>query len=390
MSPRNKKLLPGLLSGLLLSASLIPAAINNNSYASGSSSFFDWKAEACVIENYNAENGTSVSSIEDVDFEKITTLDCADRGIKNIRGLVLMKNLENLILFKTDFYLDDAILSALPKLKTLDIHSNSQAYFDVSHNPDLETIITNRNLYLTTSAYVEKTDDGYGMDLSSLKFLSSSELDIDQTTYPSTYDATNKFLSFEDKVPDYYEFGFKNTNFDDEEVVYHINTRSGYMRYEIFLEGDEEVETHNPFYVNHDCEKRSDDYGSWYSCDNSVYAGEELDTDKIIDNTLKKIFNLDDYELSEVKIVPPTANIELTKDEDTLKQGTILPEASFTLEFHFELKKPKAPDTGFFTNRDGSVNVSNVLLALAGLSISAFTIIFLAHRLSKKAKAKRF
>lgn len=386
MKTKTKNLLPGFLSGLLLSTSLIPAAINTNSYAEGASSFFDWNAQQCIIDNYNSLPLTGVSRIEDVNFEKITTLNCNNRDITNIRGLTLMPNLEELYIH-TNPELRSLDLSNNKKLRVLDIEKTRIYDLDISNNPELETFYGSATYYgdkpVKTIAYVEKSDRSgfkYKMDLSKLKFW-DDDLYVTDDDYETEYDPETKTVYFKDEVPGY---SMKTSE------EYRIRTRIGYMRYEIFLEGDEEVETHNPFYVNHDCEKRTNEYGSWYSCDNSVYAGEELDTDKIIDDTLKKIFNLDDYELSEVKIVPPTANIELTKDEDTLKQGKILPEADFVLEFHFELKKPKAPDTGFFTNRDGSVNVSNVLLALAGLSISAFAIIFLAHRLSKKAKAKRF
>ena len=214
---------------------------------------------------------------------------------------------------------------------------------------------------------------------------------IDQEAYPYTYDEANGYIYFKDrtKIPYYIYF---TTNYGN----YYVDTRSGNVGYRVFLNGDEDVETHNPISVNNNCEKVTYDYYDeervYYNCHYEVYENEVIDTNEYLETVLKKIFNLEKYNLSSVEIVPPSASVELLKDTETYKKIKILPSASFNLDFHFDLKteSAKTPNTGFFTNEDGSANVSNILLSLAGISVSAFVLLYLGNRFVKKSKAKRF
>ncbi len=216
----------------------------------------------------------------------------------------------------------------------------------------------------------------YGMDISVLKFI--NPIDITDTTdqdYPSIYDSTAKTITYEKAIPNYVYIATNSYTF-------YINSRGGYMKYAIYLNGDEEVETHNPLFVNNNCEKTSEDY---YICDDAIYYGDTIDTEDIVENILAKIFNLADYTLTSVKIVPPTANLNLTTDTDTVKKGTALADAGFTLEFYFDLDEDvKTPDTGFFTaNNKGLIaGISTITLSMASI------IVYLSHYLVNRQKAK--
>lgn len=51
---------------------------------------------------------------------------------------------------------------------------------------------------------------------------------------------------------------------------------------------------------------------------------------------------------------------------------------------------PAAPNTGLFTKEDGSVDIENVLLSLAGLSVLAFITLGLTRRLSTRSRIRKF
>ena len=380
MSIRKHKMsLPGVFGIGFASVLLVSGSLVGSSYAEGASSYFDLNTQACIIENYNAEQGTSVTDIKDVEFDKITTLNCSNRGMTNFHGLVLLRNLENLdISYNNSLYGLD--FSQNTKLKTINVKGMSTNWFDFEDNLDLETIISDRTLYLTTSAYAEKTDeygdDEYAIDLSDLKFLNPG---------------TAQVVSFatKDDIP-------SNITVTFDGYAHQISTRGGWANYAVYLNGDTEVETHNPIYVNNNCEKTPDDY---YQCNNAVYYGDVIDTDAIIDDTLSKIFKLDGYKLTKVGIVPPTANVELETDTDTSKKGIVLANSNFTLEFYFDIASgdnpetpttPTTPDTGFFTGEDGGVSAANVLIVLAGISVVGFVGSYVYHRISRRRKVRRF
>ena len=286
---KHKMSIPKVLGIGFASVLLASGSLAGSSYAEGSSSYFELNTQACIIENYNAERGTSVTAIEDVEFDKITTLNCSGRGMTNFHGLVLLTNLENLdISYNSNLYSLD--FSQNTKLKTINVRGMSTNWFNFEKNPDLETITSDRTLYLTTSAYAEKTDeygdDEYAIDLSRLKFLDSS----------STHAVS---FATRDDIP-------SNVAITSGGYTHQISTRGGWANYAIYLNVDAEAETHNPIYINNNCEETSDGY---YSCNNAVYYGDVIDTDAIVNDTLDKIFKLDGYKLTKDEIVPPKANV---------------------------------------------------------------------------------
>lgn len=362
-------------AGLLCSAVSGLAVPLANTFAEGASSFFDLNAQACIIENYNSETSSSVASIGDVNFSEITSLSCSNRNITNFRGITLFPNLENLdISYNSNLQVWNMDFSQNTKLKEINVKGVTTSYYDFSNNPDLETITTDRSLTLKTIAYVERTDDveyefdtsreyPYLMDTSVLRFV-----ELPGVLHYSSIDDIPYTISE--------TFGG---------YTHQIETRGGWMRYAVYLDGDEEIETHNPFYVNNNCEEVEDGY---YSCNNSIYYGDTIDTDDIINNTLTKIFSLSEYTLSKVEVVPPTANLELTTDTDTVKRGIALADSNFTLEFYFDLQEAeevKVPDTGAFTadNKGLIIGASVATITATGLIVA-----YLTRYATKRQKSK--
>ena len=329
------------------------------------SSYFDSNAQACIVENYNAENSTSITSIEDIDPTKITTLDCSGRDISNFKGVTILTNLKTLNVSNNPRLVTYGSNFLTPaSLETINV-SNTNTFFDFSHSPSLETITTDRTLYLTTIAYAEKTedygDDEYAIDLSELKFLDSSSAHA---------------VSFRTKndVPG-------SVSITSGGYTHQVSTRGGWASYAIYLNGNTEVETHNPIYINNNCEEDSEGY---YNCNNAVYYGDIIDTDAITEDILSKVFNLSGYTLSKVEIIPPTANIKLTTNEDAVKKGMVLADANFTLKFYFDLGDLGTPDTGAFTTGSTTVVASTAAVAVVAISVVAY----LSRHVTKRQKAK--
>lgn len=408
MSPLKTKLKGFAAAGLALS-STIGLAVAPNTFAEGSSSFFDANAAQCVVDSYNATSGLSVTTIEEVDLNSVTALNCANRNITHFRGIVLFPNLTWIDLTNnTNLAVDYMDFSQNTKLKFVSLYNAGNYYsLDLSNSPDIESLyirpINGAMPTITLAKGVKKLDDGsYGFDLNDYKWWSNIrshedylyKVEIDESAYPYTLDWDTNKLVFADKTKIPYSVATA-TPYGD----YYIRTRTGYMNYRLFFEGDEEIETHNPITINNNCEAR-DGYGYnggiYYYCNNTVYEGDEIDTNAIRTNYLDKIFNLANYELSKVEIVPPTANVELSIDTDIQKKGIILGDANFTLDFHFAIKSndapstPSTPDTGLFTKDDGSANVENILLSLACLSVIAFLVLGISHRLSLKSRTRKF
>lgn len=292
----------------------------SNTFAEGASSFFDYNAQSCIIDSYNDENGTSVTKIEDVVFADVTILNCSNRNIVSFHGINLFPNLErldisnnyNLQTYNMDF-------SQNTKLKEINIKGTQSSYFDFSANPELETIDTDRSLSLKTVAFVKRIDKTvgdteyrYGINLADLKFVDPTS--AQEILFQDVGDVRTPMVTFG---------GYSH----------YVSPRGGWAEYEIYLNGDEEVETHNPIYVRNNC-KAEEDY---YYCNDMVYYGDTFDTEGIVNNTLAKIFNLSEYQLTKVEIVPPTANVELTVNTDVIKKGMVLADSGFTLRFYFDL-----------------------------------------------------
>ena len=365
MSPhKHTKLFSGFLAFAGISAMLIaPFAKVTNTHAEGSSSYFDLAAAQCVVDNYNATTGSSVTTIEQVDFSVVTTLDCANRGITNFHGVVLFPNLENLNLVgNTSLNTSSMDFSQNTKLKQLNLYNAGQYWsLDLSNNPDIEELIikpiTGFVPYLTLHKGVEKFSDdkeyAYGVDLDNYKWFSTEHfgegVGFDEDVYSYRLDESTNRILFEDKTNIPYSFAFVD---DANDSSFYVEALRGYINYRIFFEGDEELESHNPIAINNNCMQRHPVNGpSYYSCSNVTYYGDEIDTDEIIENTLKRIFNLSSYDLSKVEILPSTASIELVTDTDTAKKGKALSAANFDINFHFTVRPiseeiPKAHNTG--------------------------------------------
>lgn len=364
-----------------------------STFAEGSTSFFDLNAKNCIIDSYNEENGTSIAAIEEVDFSSVTELKCANRNIVNFYGITLFPNLEKLDLSNNyNLQVYNMNFSQNTKLKEINVKGTNASFFDFRNNPDLESIESDSSLYLDTIAYVEKKDkkvDGtnyqYSMDLSVLKFLDSSQ---------------NQEVLFKDR--DSIEGNILVTAGGHTHRIY---TRGGWMNYAIYLNGDESVETHSPIYINNNC-KEEVEYGG-YSCNNSAYYGEAIDTNEFIANTLSKIFNLSNYRLSKVEIVPPTSNIELVNDTNTFKKGIILADANFTVKFYFDHSSeyddsvPEAdedtsstassvstPETGTVTTKmaQGVSAMATIGAVFAGITTSIVAYPKIKKMLNRKAK----
>ena len=381
-----------LLGFGLASALLVSSLAQNSTYAEGPSSYFDANAAACVVENYNSTTGSSVTSIESVDFSKVTTLDCANRNITRLRGITLFPNLTELNLSgNTSLAVDQMDFSQNTKLTSLYLYNAGNYYsLNLSHNPELSYLslrpVSGHTPTVTFSSGISKlAEDKYGFDLSQFKWYDGRAYYLGNgDEYPYELDETTNQLIFTDRNKIPYSAPF-TTSYGG---AFYVSSRSGYLNYAIYFNGDEEVATHNPIYLNNNCEESEDGY---YHCNNAIFAGDTFDSEAIVRDTLAKIFNLDSYELSKVEIVPPTANVDLEIDTETVKKGTALPDANFTLRFYFDQPStPATPNTGLFTNEDGSLKVANLLLSLASLSVAAFLLIFLSRRLITRTTARRF
>lgn len=371
--------------GAFAAATCLSAAPMFSVSAVGSSSYFDNNSANCVIEAYNTENSMSVTNIADVEFDKVKNVNCQSRGMTNFRGVVLLTNLERLnVAGNPNLNLYDMKFDYNTKLKEINLGSLNGYSLDFSKNTELEQITHTGELYLKTSAYVVKGDNGYKMDLSGLKFIDATASLIENADYPATYDGESKIVSFDGKA------GY-TINMSVGGYGLFIKTRGGNMNYRVFLRGDEEVESHGSYYLQNGCEweEADNDYGGYYRCNSSVFYGDTIDTDEIIDSTLRSIFNLANYSLKEVKIVPPTANLDLTEDTDLRKKGTILTEADFQIDFYFELSDgenlPGAPNTGLmFGNIEGMKKIA--FIAVPAMVVLGFVVKFAIGRKNKKVK----
>lgn len=350
----------------ILSASAFDNSVDGSSY-------FDMNAQQCVVDGYNAENGTSITSIEQIDPAKITTLDCSNRNISNFRGVTILTNLKTLNLAgNTSLALGENFLVP-DSLKTLNISGvNNSDYLDISNNTNLETLIAGQYLTLKTSTYVEKLSDedeyAYGMKLGGLKFLGSNTPIIDETNYPAKYDSNTKTITYKDKVP------LDGVSIKVGNSTYIIQSRGGTMESFLYFEDSEPLEIRNK------CEEyKSYDETTYLWCSDAVYYGDTIDTEAFI-----KKFNLSDYAVSKIEIVPPKANITLTVNEDTVKKGVVGTDANFTLKYYFDLSDLNVPDTGAFTGTGATV----VATTAAAVIVLTGVAMYISRHATKRQKAK--
>ena len=350
-------------------------------YAEGTSSFFDLNAEACIIENYNLENSTSITSLDDEEFDrtKLTVLNCPNKELTNLRGITQFPNLIELdVSGNSKLNLAEMDFSQNEKLEIINVSGVNSDSMDLSNNPEIKSITIDHDMTVKTPAYVERMSKEkeytYGMDLSGLKFLDEIEFDLEKKEYPYEYDEENKTITFKTNIP--YSVPVKMGEYDLD-----IEVRSGFMSYALELKDGEEVEVKDSTaIVDSNCDKIE----GTYHCTNVVYTGDTFDSSAVIKDFLEKAFDLKGYILSEVNIVPPTANVKLTTDEKTVKKGEILPDAMFSIQFVYEKETIAPPDTGAFT--DGGKTVVAVT-ATAGF-VAVLIACYISSNAIKRAKAK--
>ena len=360
--------------------------------------FNDVNLFRCVLNAYEAANNVDDDWLTEnlgpddalpaAGLANIKTIECASQGVTSAVGLNKLPNLETLNLFgNTELWSID--VSGNTKLKEINISNNPTTYYDFSNNPELETISTDRSLYLKTIAYAKKITEEipesaggrikYMIDMDDLKFLDQS----------STHGV-----------------GFPDQNSVSETVsviaggyTHQVSTRPSWVNYAVYLNGDAGADSHNPISLNNNCTEATEGY---YTCNNKVFAGDIVDTDEIINNTLSKIFNLSNYHLSKVEIKPSTAKVQLSVDTDLSKKGVILPDETFTLGFHFDYNAPaennettndsqtkssggiKTPDTGAFT---GDRQAATAITTTMGAAIVS-AIAYISGYIIKRQKSK--
>lgn len=433
MSPQKIKLIPGILSGLLLSASAIPATITPNSYAEGASSYFDLNAQQCVIDMYNADSGSSATSIEEVDFDAITGIECPNQNITNFRGVVLMKNL--LVLDLSGNSISSIDLSQNKELYWLDLNDTDIAAIDLSgnnalrsvyleNNSQLRDVILPENAQLLTGIYLLNNPNLHYLDIPDLGWLDDLEIDTNNmylrtSAFAKVENGEIKMdlseLHFLDAIKPritsswtYVPQDWLEYNPETKIVTYNRNGSSPMFDYVLFdyaIAGKTSrvfIDTKGtaiglvPIIDNEKVYHPQ-------AIDDKKFYGETIDSDDYLDLMDERLKDLAeggyaDFDYANLVLTKVTLSdefseteLEIITDEDLRQVARInSADGNVVIKYYYETKSPKTPDTGFFTNEDGSVNVSNVLLSLAGLSISAFVIIFLAHRISKKSSARRF
>lgn len=374
---KNKKI--SVAAGALLCTSalsafspILSASAFNNS-ADGSS-YFDINAQQCIVEQYNTANpGANITSIEQIDTSKVTTLDCHNRNISNFRGVVMLTKLKDLNLSgNANLALGDSFLVP-DSLETLNISGVKSNGLNISQNTNLKTLVANQDLYLTTSTYIEKLSDkseySYGMNLSGLKFLNSAAPVSNQTDYPAKYDSSTKIITYKDAIPNYVPVKIGS-------YTYYISSRGGSMQSIIYFNNGDDAASQGPIGVQDDCEENKD--GS-VVCNNAVYYGDTIDTE-----AFAKAFDLSGYTLSKVEIIPPKKFVDLTVNEDTVKKGIVLADANITIKYYFDLSDLNVPDTGAFTGTGTTVVATTAAAAI----VLAGAAMYISRHATKRQKAK--
>lgn len=348
-------------------------------YAEGTSSYFDLNAEACIIENYNLENSTSITSLEDEEFDasKLTVLNCPDKEITNLSGITLFSNLVELnVSGNADLDLKDMDFSQNKELKVIDVSGVNSDYINLSENTEVTSIIIDHDITVKTPTYIERLSDEeeytYGMDLSELKFLDGIDFDLEEKEYPYEYDEETKTITFKHNIPD-------SVPVRQGEYDLFIESRSGLMVYYLETKDDAEIEVLSSQALDDKCTEYEGDY----VCISTVYYGDTFDSTAVIEDLFKKAFNLGGYELTEVSIIPPTANVQLTTDEKNVKKGIVLADAEFAIDFVYELKEIEVPATGAFTIEGGTVVAATATVGIAALIIAFYA----SNKVIKRAKA---
>ncbi|MBR2998616.1 hypothetical protein IKF34_02505 [Candidatus Saccharibacteria bacterium] len=376
---KNKKAI--LAVGAITCSTLLTPAFSAITYAEGASSYFDWAAQECIIENYNSEFNKTATEMEKVELAKITTLNCANKGISNFRGVTLLTALESLdISGNTKLNLEGLDFSQNTKLKSINVSGMpNQRYLNLVSNSALETIITDRNLTIASPAYLAKLSDAkeyaYGMDLSKLKLFTSSTAKpvTDDAKYPAKFDEKAKSISYKSEIP-------PAAVLDFGDYTIGLETRPNTI-FKITLKLMDKDDTDK--YKEIDLDQ---------NFVGNLYYGDTIDTDQIfakIKELYKEKYDFSKYTLAKVDINMPNKDKALKFSTDKAESKKAIINAAgerISLVYQLDLPSVKTPDTGAFTSDSKTLIAAASFTAITTISILAFVGSYAAKR--SKAKVK--
>ena len=416
MSPQTSDKIKPLFRGFIAASILAIGSLLTPS-ASASTPAQNWMENTgfndinfflCVLDEFQTVNDISAPSdiyglddaLPDELLANITTLSCVDADVTDTTGIDKLPNLESLDLSNND--ITELDISKNIKLKRLNIEETSIWDLDVENNADLEELGIDHDIILVTSAYVERIPEGdefdiddnkFKMDISGLKFLDPIGEDIVRYNDTASYISPFKTILMREFANSSFLISFRNTGSDH---FVHLSARSTYAEYFLVFKDEDKDEITQRAIVEENCSEN--EYG-WISCsDDNIFYGDAIDTDKIIEDKFSGIFKLENYKLSKVDI-KPVENFTLTVDSDAVKKGIATPKGDYSyFAFYFEpdvpevpsTDAPATPDTGLFTNEDGSLKVANILLSLAIIASGASVVLMITRRIAKRIKVKRF
>ncbi len=399
MSPQQKPKTPKLL----FASALVLGSLAFNSLNAFAATPIDDMLEktpiadrnfaTCIASAYLQETGESLfDALEDFTLEsyatelaKIATLNCENKNISDVTGLEMLTGLKDLRL--TSNSIEEIDVSALTDLETLYITYNPIEYIDLMFNTNLKTFFSNQttpnniqnSAWVLTPAQPTRNNDKVIMDFSIVKFLYS-----DSTHYCSPID-TEKF-SFdaatgivtvldEDAISSSpINLSCSNGTFI---ALYHLFR--DYM-YNYYFDGKLDYDKSGHEYALMGDTFLADDFAKdieGYELESYDFWDDEVSvgTERLSGLLPRKYYHNAD---------------EFTFGPYTRYAGIILYYKSEAEPEKEETPEVKTPNTGFFTNEDGGVNVTNLLLVLAGLSVAVFLGIGTYSRIKKHAKVSRF
>ena len=376
---KNKKSI--LTIGAITCSTLLTPALSAITYAEGASSYFDWAAQECIIENYNSEFSKSVTEMEKVELAKITTLDCASRGIANFRGITLLTSLESLdISGNTKLDLGWLDFSQNTKLKEINVSGiPGQNYINFVDNLALESIITDRSLTIVSPAYLAKLTDAkeyaYGMDLSKLKIFTKSTATpvVDEAKYPANFDKETKVISYKSAIPSAVVLNFGKYDIN-------LDTRPNYIiKATIKMMDEDNTDKYKEINIDQ-------------SSIDTLYYGDTIDTDQIfakIKELYKEKYDFSKYTLAKVDINMPNKDkaLKFSTNKDESKKAIINAAGEqISLVYRLDLPTVKTPDTGVFTSENGTLIATASLATITTIGILAFVGNYIAKRSKTQVK----
>ena len=404
MSPHIKKIKPFL--GIALVSALALGALSTNTFAAtpithlmDNTSIDDEAFATCVYNAYHDATGQYFHELDEFDnnfdyapeLAKITQLSCENQNITSVNGLELLIGLTDLRL--TSNSIEEIDVSALTELETLIISYNPIEYIDLRNNTKLETFFSNKTVptniadsaWVLTPAQPTRRGDDIIIDFSTVKFLhAESQYDSEFCTPVDTenfsIDRSTGIVTVlnEDAISSSpIELSCSNGTFV---ALYHL---------------------FRDFLINYYIDGTLD-----YDRSGHAYAlmGDEFLAEDYIEE-------IDGYELSSKAFWNDEVSIDTTRfagleprqyhfNDETFTFGAFTRYAGINLYYKsVEDKKsdeesaddtPAAPNTGFFTKEDGGVNVANIAITLAGISILTFIALGLRSRLSARSRVKKF